>query len=166
MESNWASYVGMVTGIVGALTGIAGSIMGYIAYCHSNVIKKSDRRLELDKLRNAAHVSSASLADLLTKALQSRKAVLNARGMFHSSVMEQFQAQYDKDMERAAEHAKRIPNVDVTFQSLSRNELEKQIVEIDRTKRWIDELIGVYQGALAEDEKARAEIRAHAQSRR
>jgi hypothetical protein len=83
MESNLASYVGMVTGIIGALTGIAGSIMGYIAYHHSNEIKKSDRLLELEKLRNAVHVAAVGLIELMPKALASRKAVMNAGGVRH-----------------------------------------------------------------------------------
>jgi len=46
----------------------------------------------------------------------------------------------------------------VTFDSLSRDELEKQIVVLDRTKQWIDELVCVYQASLLEDEKMRAEF--------
>jgi len=160
MESNIASYIGMVTGIIGALTGIAGSIMGYRAYHNSNEIKKSDRLLELEKLRNTMHVAAVGLIDLMPKALASRRAVMNARGVLRSSMMDLFQAQYDKDLLRATELAGNIPNVDVTFDSLSRDKLEKQIVVLDRTKQWIDELVGVYHAALVEDEKMRAEIRA------
>ena len=160
MESNWVNYVGIVTGIIGALTGIAGSIMGYIAYHHSNAIKKSDRLLELEKLRNAVHIAAVGLTELMPKVLASRRAVMNARGVLNSSMMELFQAQYDKDISRVAELAGSIPKADVIFDSLSRVELEKQIIVLDRTKQLTDELVNVYQAAMVEDEKMRAEIRA------
>ena len=161
MASDVVAYVGMVTGIVGALTGIAGSIMGYIAYRHSTEVRKSDRRLELDKLRNAAHVAAVGLVDLLPKALQSRKAVLNARGKFRSGLMQRFQEQFDHDNKRATELAGMVPNTQTSFEHLSASEIEKKIIELDRTKGWIDELLGVYQAAMAEDEKMREEIRAN-----
>ena len=160
MDSNWVNYVGMLTGIIGALTGIAGSIMGYIAYHHSNTLKKSDRLLELGKLRNTVHGAAVGLIELMPKVLASRKAVMNARGVLNSSMMDMFQVQYDKDISRAAELAGSIPKDDVTFDSLSRDELEKHIIVLDRTKRWIDELVSGYQAAIVEDEKMRAEIRA------
>lgn len=152
----------MWTGIIGAVTGVAGAIMGYIAYQHSKEVRESDRRLDLDKLRNAAHVAAVSLIELLPRALQSRKAVLNARGMFHSGLMQKFQEQYDRDFKRATELAGMVPNTETRFNSLTASELEKRIVELDRTKGWIDDLLNSYQAAMLEDEKMREEIRANA----
>lgn len=166
MDSNTVAYVGMWTGIIGALTGIAGAIMGFVAYRHSKEVRESDRRLELDKLRNAAHVAAVSLAELLPRALQSRKAVLNARGMLHSGLMKQFQQQYDQDLKRATELAGMVPNTQVISNSRSASELEKRIIELDRTKGWIDDLLSTYQAAMVEDEKMREEIRANAQARK
>jgi len=121
MDSVTIAYVGMWTGIIGALTGIAGSIMGFVAYRHSREVREADRRLELDKLRNAAHVAAVSLVDLLPRALQSRKTVLNARGMFHSGLMQRFQEQYEQDLNRATKLAGMVPNTQTTFNSLSAN---------------------------------------------
>lgn len=166
MDSDTVAYVGMWTGIIGALTGIAGAIMGFVAYRHSREVRESDRRLEIDKLRNATHVAAASLVELLPRALQSRKAVLNARGMFHSGLMKQFQEQYDQDLKRATELTEIVPNIQATFDSLSAGELEKLIIELDRTKGWIDDLLRTYQGTMAEDEKMRDELRANAQVRK
>lgn len=166
MDSDTVAYVGMWTGIIGALTGIAGAIMGFIAYRHSKEVKDSDRRLELDKLRNAAHVAAVSLVELLPRALQSRKAVLNAGGMFHSGLMNRFQEQYDQDLKRATELAGMVPNTQTTFDSLSASELEKRIIELDRTRGWIDDLLSTYQAAMVEDEKMREEIRANTQARK
>lgn len=166
MDLDTVAYVGMWTGIIGAFTGIAGSIMGYVAYQHSKEVSEADRRLELDKLRNAAHVAAVNLVELLPKALQSRKAVLNARGMLHSGLMQRFQEKCDQDLKRATELAGMVPNTQATFDSLSASELEKRIIELDRTKGWIDELLGVYQAAMVEDEKMREEIRTNAQAKK
>ncbi|WP_303903038.1 hypothetical protein [Thiohalomonas denitrificans] len=166
MNSNTIAYVGMWTGIIGALTGVAGSIMGFVAYRHSREVREADRRLELDKLRNAAHVAAVSLVDLLPRALQSRKAVLNARGMLHSGLMQRFQEQYERDLKRATELAGMVPNTQAAFGSLSVSALEKQIIELDRTKGWIDELLNTYQTAVAEDEKMREEICANAHAKK
>jgi len=152
----------MWTGTIGAVTGVAGAIMGYIAYRHSKEVRESDRRLELDKLRNAAHVAAVTLVELLPRALQSRKAVLNKRGMFHSGLMQRFQEQHDLDLKRATELAGTVPNTETRFDSLSASELEKRIVGLDRTKGWIDDLLNAYQAAMLEDEKMREEIRANA----
>lgn len=166
MDADTIAYIGMWTGIVGALTGIAGSIMGYVAYRHSKEVRVSDRRLELDKLRNAAHVAAVSLRELLPKALQSRKGALNTRGLLNSSLMQRFQEQHDQDRARAAELAEMVPDTNANFDVLSANELENKIIELDRIKGWIDDLRGTYQAAIAEDERMREEIRDSAQRRK
>ncbi len=76
--------------------------------------------------------------------------------------MQRFQEQYEQDLERATELAGMVPNTQADFDSLSADDLEKEITELDRAKGWIDELLGTYQAALAEDEKMREEIRANA----
>jgi hypothetical protein len=162
MELNTVAYIGMWTGIIGALTGVAGSLMGYVAYQQSKEIRKADRLLELDKLRNAAHIAAVGLVDLLPKALQSRQAVLNAQGRLHSGVMQQFQEQYNQDFNRTTELAGLIPNTQANFDSLSANDIEKRIIELDRTKGWIDELLKDYRAAMFEDDKIREELRSNA----
>ncbi len=57
-----------------------------------------------------------------------------------------------------------VPNTKTRFDSLTASELEKRIVELDRTKGWIDDLLNSYQTAMLEDEKMREEIRANAKS--
>jgi hypothetical protein len=68
-DSNWASYVGMVTGVIGA-------VMGYISYRRSNEIKSLDLRLEYRKSINDC-VSAISKAEkLLPYANKSRERVV------------------------------------------------------------------------------------------
>ena len=153
IEPHWTSYVAIVTGIIGAITGIAGSIMGYIAYRRSNALKKSDRRLNLHQLRNAAHIAGADLLDLLPKALTSRKEMLNARGLFHSSIMREYTAKHEEDSKRAKELSKQIPKEDVNCDSMSLQQLEQEWVRLDRTKGQIDHLISEYRDSIKLDGK-------------
>lgn len=159
MEPSWGTYVGTITGITGALTGIAGLVMGWIAYRRSNQIQTADRRLELNKLRNSAHVAAVGLVDLLPQALRSRRAVLNARGVLHSSMMKQFEQQHQTDSERAKELAAQVPSTDESFDSLSVEEIEAKIVQLHRTKEWIDELVRTYSDHMVDDDRSRSELR-------
>lgn len=159
MESILASYVGMVTGVIGTISGIFGSVLGYKAYRATNAAKESDRRLELHKMRNAAHVAGVQLIELLPQAFQSRQAVNAARGLLNSGVMNSFRLEHEQDSRRAVELVKEIPGIDETFDALSKDLLDREIIDMDRLMRWIDELLNKYQATLAEDEKSRAEIR-------
>lgn len=166
IASNWSTYIGMVTGIIGAITGIAGSVMGWIAYRRSNQIQTADRRLELHKLRNSTHVVVVGLVDLLPQALRSRKAILNARGMLHSSIMKQFEEQQIRDSERARELASQVPSIDHRFDNLSVDQIEEQIIHLHRTKEWVDELVRKYNEHLAEDDRSSSDLRSEQTSRR
>ena len=55
-----------------------------------------------------------------------------------------------------------VPNTQAPLDSLSSNELEERIIELDRTKGWIDELLCTYQAAVAEDGKIKGEFLANA----
>lgn len=159
MQPDWTTYVGTIAGIIGALTGIAGAVMGWIAYRRSNQIQASDRRLELHKLRNSTHVAAVGLVDLLPQALRSRRAVLNARGVLHSSMTQQFEEQHAADSARATELAMQVPSTDESFDASSMEEIEERIVQLHRTKEWIDELLRKYTAHMDEDAKWRAELR-------
>lgn len=160
MDPHWITYIGIVTGLVGALTGIAGSIMGYVAYRRSNEIKRSDRRLDLHKVRNDAHVAIVQLLELLPDALRSREAIMSARGLFKSGAMKKYQDEHAKDLQRATELATKMPPVEVNYDSLSQHLLEKELVELDRTRGWIDALIQKYRASIEQDDRWRSELRA------
>ena len=151
IETHWMNYVAIVTGIIGAITGIAGSIMGYIAYRRSNEIKKSDRRIDLHKLRNDAQIADTELSDILSKALLSRKSTMNGRGLLHSSLVRDYVAEHAKDLKHAKELSGEIPLEDVDYDSLSLKQLEQERVHLDRTKGSIDHLIRKYEDSIQED---------------
>lgn len=119
MNQLFVSYVGIVTGVIGAITGIAGAIMGFIAYRRSNEIKRSDRRLDLNKERNAAHLAVVGLVDLLAEALESRKNIMAARGAYRSGAMVKYQTAYGADSMRVRDLARQVPPADTDFSSMS-----------------------------------------------
>ena len=125
--------------------------MGYIAYRRSNEIKKSDRRLDLKKLRNDVHFAAKGLHELLPKALLFRKQALNARGLLHSSIMEDYEAEHTKDLIRAKELWSQIPPEDSDYDSMTLKQLEQELVQLDRIKIEIDELLAKYQDSMQQD---------------
>ena len=153
IEPHWMSYVAIATGIIGAITGIAGSIMGYIAYRRSNEIKRSDRRLNLHKLRNDVDIAGATLHDLLPEALESRKMMMHARGILHTGAMRRYTDEHTMDLKRATELSSRIPPEDVNYDSMSLQQLEQALVQLDRTKGQVNRLIDKYRDSIREDGK-------------
>jgi hypothetical protein len=125
--------------------------MGFIAFRYSRKIKTSERRLELDVLRNEVHIAAVKLIELLPQALGSKRANLAARGISQSSFMDKFIESHSVDSSRANELAQSIPAVDNNFKSLTLSELEDKIVELDRTKGWVSELIVKYEDLLEQD---------------
>ena len=158
-EPHWANYVAIVTGIIGAFAGIAGSIMGYIAYRRSNEIKRSDRRLDLKKLRNDVHFAAKGLNDLLPKALLSRQQVVHARGLLGSSIIEVFKVDHTTDLNRSRELSVQIPPEDIDYDSMPLRQLEEELVRIDRIKTEIDELLAKYQDSIQQDSELLREQR-------
>jgi hypothetical protein len=159
MDPTWSLYVGVATGVIGAITGIAGAIMGWIAYRRSNQIQKADRRLELHKLRNTTHVAVVGLVELIATAQRSRRAILNARGLSSSNTMDHFQDKVEKDGKRANELASQVPVSDESFSDLSGEKIDELVIQLHRTKEWVDEMVREYQGHLGDDEKWRSELR-------
>ena len=151
VEPHWTNYVAIVTGTLGAVTGIVGSIMGYIAYRRSNEIKKSDRRIVLHQLRNEVQIAITELSALLPEALKSRKAILNARGLLHSSIMREFSLEHKKDAQLAEELSMQFPPETVQFDRMSLQEIEQELVKLDRTKGRINALLSKYRISLQKD---------------
>ena len=149
--------VAIVTAITGAITGIAGSIMGYVAYRRSNEMKKSDRRLDLHKLTNDVHTAGTTLLEILQEALTSHKAMSNARGMFHSSTMTRFATQHEKNSKRATELSNQIPTPaqDANYDSMSLQQLERELVRLDKIGGEVDQRIGKYRDSIEQDQNYR-----------
>ena len=151
-EPHWMNYVAIATGIFG-------SIVGYIAYRRTNEIKKSDRRLNVHKVRNDVHFAAKGLHELLPKALKSRKRVMNFRGLYQSGAMEVYRDEHKKDVNRAKELSSQIPPADTNYDSMNLQQLEQEWVSLDRIKSQVDELLAKYQDSLQQDQRDREQFR-------
>lgn len=125
--------------------------MGYVAYRRTNETKKSDRRIDLHQLRNEVQMGITELFVLLPESLKSRKGILNARGLLHSSNMRDYSLEHKKDSQLAKRLSMQIPPETVTYDVMSLQEIEKELVKLDRTKGRIDALLGKHRTSIQRD---------------
>lgn len=149
--------IGAITGIIGAITGISGAIMGYIAYRRSGELKKSDRRLDLQKITSDAQLEGTYLLEILVSALVSRKTLFTLAGALHSGSMELYESQHATDTKRATELGQQLEKLSEAsdYDSMSLKQLEQGLVRIGEIKGEIDHLIRRYKEWMEEDERAR-----------
>ena len=131
------------------------SWIDYIAYRRSNEIKKSDRLLNLKKLRNGVHFAAKGLFERLPKALLSHKAALTASGLLLSRGMEVYEAEHTKDLNHAKELSNQIPPDDTNYVSMNQQQLEQELVRLDRIEIEINELLAKYQDSIQQDRRVR-----------
>ena len=151
------TYIGAVTGIIGAITGISGSIMGYIAFRRSGELKKSDRRLDLQKITNESQVAGTDLLEILQSALVSRRTLFSLARATGSGALKQYETQNETDSERATELVQQLEKLAEAsdYDSMSLKQLEQGLVRVERKKGEIHHLIRRYQESVEEDERAR-----------
>ena len=149
--------IGTISGLIGAVAGILGSIMGYIAYRRSNELKKSDRRLDLQKITNDTRIAGADLLELLELAIRSRRAINSAIGMFRSGAMKKYESRHEADSNRATDLYQRVAKraEETNYGAKSLTELEQELVEIHRLRSEIDYLICRYRESMQEDKDKR-----------
>ena len=151
-DSNWASYVGMVTGVIGA-------VMGYISYRRSNEIKSLDLRLEYRKSINDCVSAIAKAEKLLSYANKSRERVAAGIGNYHSGAMQHWKQEYEADTNEFKKLVGYVPSQDGNYDHLTFKQLESKLVEIHKLQNEIKALIDKYQSALDADDKTREYIR-------
>ncbi len=156
----WLSYAGVITGTIGAITGIAGATMGYISYRRTGRMKALDLRLELRKSVNDLRSTVESLPSIMEQAKGSRISVLNARGLFRSSIMDQWNAELEKDISAVTLLKSELPDSSATFENLTHSGLEAKLVTVHATQSKAAGLREKYRTSLASDDKEREHIRA------
>ena len=75
--------------------------------------------------------------------------------MFQSSVMNHYTEEHTRDSKRAAELSEQVPPEDVDYDSMSLQQVEQEVVRLDRIKGEIDELISKYRDSSRNDERQR-----------
>ena len=124
-------------------------------YVNGIMAKKSDRLLNLKKLRNGVHFAAKGLFERLPKALLSHKEALNARGLLLSRGMEVYEAEHTKDLNHAKELSNQIPPDDTNYVSMNQQQLEQELVRLDRIEIEINELLAKYQDSIQQDRRVR-----------
>lgn len=152
MESSLIAYIGAVISVVAV-------IISMISYRRVSAMKSLDLRLEAHRARNNAHTTLEYLKKLREEAINSRKAVASATGMFFSGAMKKWQGQWDQDEESIKTLSSEVPGVDVDYVSLGPKELETKIVALHRTQGSINTLTKRYEDGLQSDEAQRNRIR-------
>ncbi len=159
-DPNWLSYAGVITGTIGAITGIAGATMGYISYRRAGRMKALDLRLELRKAVNDLRSTVESLPSILGPAKGSHISVLNARGILHSSMADQWNAECEKDLAAAKLLESEVPDPTSSFEELTHSELEAKLVAVHAAQSKATGLSEKYRASLASDDKDRDNIQA------
>lgn len=165
-EPHWTGYIGIITGVIGAITGIAGAIMGYIGYRRSNKLKSLDLRLELRKSISDAHTDLTQLNNLIDEANKSREATMAARGMFRSGAMERWKGEVKIDRGKIGELFKKAPKTETTYDTLSAEELESELVAIHSLRGEINCLLEKYSNAISSDNEQRRQLQADQRAQR
>ena len=99
-DASWLSVFGAVTGAIGTISGVAGAVLGFKGYRRATAVKALDLRLELRKAVSDARSGVEALPRLIGEVNLSRRAVLNARGMFRSGEMTVWEENYAADQEQ------------------------------------------------------------------
>lgn len=150
-DLHWASYVGMVTGIIGAITGIAGGVMGFLSLRKVKQNKLMDLRLELQKDTKSATLALHKVKALHEKALPSRKQILHERGMLGSSQWTEFEDRHAEDVARIEKLWGPIPEYCIDYTRLDEEKLERHLVTIHATSEDAAVMIRWYEEQLADD---------------
>lgn len=159
MPPIWLVYAGAAFGLIGAVTGITGAVIAVISYRRVKTLKALDLRLEVHRLRNDAHVAIVGLVDSFDTAVASRKAVASAIGKSGSGDMVKWQNQWDRDRKEIDDLSSQVPGTDVEYDGLSPKILEEKVVQLHRTKGWIDELTKQYESDIEWDNNQRNQLR-------
>ncbi len=152
-EPTWISVTGIATGLIGAITGVAGSIMGFVSLKKVNAIKAIDLRIELKKLSSAVRVSLEELDARMRQSDLSRRRSLAARGMFKSSMMDQWQARLEEDQQKVSSLTSEIAKAMADVDALGIEHLEHRLAYMHETLLRIQSLAESYKEALDSDAK-------------
>lgn len=151
MAADWASYVGMATGIAGAVT-------GYLGYRRAAGMKTLDLRVEVRKLADEIATELTELPTLIDRAHKSRTALRQGAGLGRTGGMTEWSVQVSADRDRASQLQREWQPLD-GYMTLSASELETRLVELHRLHLAVRTLSDKYRESLAHDEQEREFIR-------
>ena len=147
----WVDYV--VAG-----TGAAVFVLGYVRYKWRKQVKSRSMRIGLRNDINHAIVSFEQLRKLLPHANKSRKTIAAATSNLESGAMQLWHEEFAIDTGLLAKISDEMPSPESNNESLSRKELEQNIIDIHHLQSQIERLSTKYNAAIQEDNQIRTDI--------
>jgi hypothetical protein len=144
---------------VGAVTGVVGAVTGVIALIRTGRFKTLDLRLELRKAENDLRALIDELPALMQRAVQSRSAINDARGMFDSTALAAFVQTMEEDTKAIQELTKERPADGQDHRKLSAAELESRIIKLHAVLPNAKKLRDKFTASLADDDAERDRLR-------
>ena len=157
----WLSYVSLGLSVLGAVSGCLGTVLGWRGYRRAGKMKTLDLRLELRKADTEIRNLVRALPELLDRAKVSRESVFVASGRAQSGAMQFCRDELRKDGERQQRLAQALPADDPDYRGYSPEALEQELVRRHAALGEAKGIASKYEGWLADDNQARAQVMAN-----
>jgi len=144
-DIHWTSYVGMASGVTGV-------IIALISLYKTSKIKSLDLRLELKRTALDINSLHEELKTTLERALKSRQRTSAALGKFKSGGMQQWAEEHATDSKAWETLGEKIPDKESSYNSLSKEKLEKKLVGAHELKIKLESLKEKYTLSMVKDE--------------
>ena len=146
VDISWTSYVGMASGVIGV-------VIASISLYKTSKIKSLDLRLELKRIVLDMSFLHEELKAILARALRSRQQTSAALGRFKSGEMQQWALEHANDTETWEKLGEKLPDKETSYNNLSKDKLEKKLIETHELKIKLESLKEKYTSSMAKDEE-------------
>ena len=150
MKTNWLTYAGIVVSMV---TSFSALVVAILSYRRAGKLKKLDLYVGASRADTKLRADYELLIRLHGDALERRKQIAALIGQSRSSVMQQWETEWQDDRSRMAELGTSIPYKDTGYKRMSQDELSKRLVALEKTTSGVNILISKYKGWEAWDKE-------------
>ena len=154
----WLSYVSLGLSVLGIVSGCLGTVLGWRGYRRAGKMKTLDLRLELRKADTEIKNLVRALPELLDRAKLSRESILAASGRAQSGAMQFCRDELRKDGEHQQRLAQALPVADPDYRGYAPEALEEELVRRHAALGEAKRIASKYEGWLADDNQARAQV--------
>lgn len=162
-DSTWLSIISVVITAVAAISGTVGWFLGYRKAKDDTA---RNLRLELFRAVSDARGIVGRLPGLMVDADNSRRGVLNARGLLNSSYMTAWTTSIDADRKDVVSLKDELSGLDNDYTATTDYaQLESCLASMYDLTRRAAEMRSKYAGEIANDEKARDRLAADRRTR-
>lgn len=157
---DWATYIGVIGGVVGTLTGVGGFVLGILAFRRTGQIKALDLRLELRRCERSLRSEAGGIVQLLESAKASHTRLGAAQGNYQSGAMQHWLTEWGTDLASAESLAQQVAALGTVNNAMSQAELEASLNAVQNLQHELAKLSAKYTGSLGKDDIGRAQLHA------